>query len=85
MKKGDDMAIETHVKKFGNKVLINPGSVGQSRDEIDAPGFATITFQGKKKRKVTWYRYKYDFDEFLNKMKSKNAPPEIFEREFWHI
>ncbi len=66
-------------------ILINPGSTGQSRDEIDAPGFATIKFQGSKKRIVTWYRFKYDYSEFEGKMKSKDAPPEIFDREFWHI
>lgn len=66
-------------------LLINPGSTGQSRDEIEAPGYAIIKFQGSKKRIVTWYRFKYDFDEFVNKMKSKNAPPEAFDRSFWRI
>jgi predicted phosphodiesterase len=65
-------------------LLINPGSIGQSRDEIEAPGYATVKFQGKK-RIVTWFRYKYDFEAFVNKMKSKNAPEEIFNKEFWHI
>jgi predicted phosphodiesterase len=66
-------------------LIINPGSVGQSRDEIDAPGYATLTLQGKQKRTVTWYRFKYDFDEFTEEMKRKNAPPEIFDRKFWAI
>ena len=66
-------------------LLINPGSVGQSRDEIDAPGYATIRFQGKYKRIVTWYRYTYDFESFVNKMKGKHAPEEIFDRSFWHV
>ena len=66
-------------------LLINPGSAGQSRDEIEAPGYATIKFQGKRKRVVTWHRFKYDFDEFLNKMKSKGAPPEIFNKDFWKV
>ena len=66
-------------------LLINPGSVGQSRDEVDAPGFATLKFQGSRKRIVTWFRFKYDYEEFEEKMKSKNVPPEILDREFWHI
>lgn len=66
-------------------LLINPGSIGQSRDEIEAPGYATIKFQGKNKRIVTWYRYMYDFNEFTTKMRSKNAPQEIFDREFWNL
>lgn len=66
-------------------LLINPGSIGQSRDEIDAPGYAIIKFQGTSKRIITWYRYKYDFEAFVNKMKMKKAPAEIYDREFWNI
>ena len=66
-------------------LLVNPGSVGQSRDEINAPGYATLTFEGKRKRVVTWYRYKYDYDEFASHMKSKSVPQEILDKEFWNI
>lgn len=66
-------------------LLINPGSVGQSRDEIEAPGYATIKFIGKRKRIVTWQRFRYEIDEFIDKMKSKNAPPEIFDKKFWNM
>ncbi len=66
-------------------LLINPGSIGQSRDEIEAPGYATIKFIGKQKRIVTWHRFKYDIEEFFNKMKRKNAPIEIFDKEFWNV
>ena len=66
-------------------LLINPGSVGQSRDEINAPGYAILTYQGSSKRVVKWVRYKYDFEAYVDRMKSKEAPEEIFDRNFWHV
>lgn len=66
-------------------LLINPGSVGQSRDEIDAPGFATLELRGKNKRTVTWYRLIYDFEDFKEQMIKKNVPDEILDRDFWKI
>ena len=66
-------------------LIVNPGSIGQSRDEIQAPGFATITFYGKNKKIITWYRYNYPFQDFLDYLEKANAPKPILEKSFWNI
>jgi predicted phosphodiesterase len=65
-------------------VIINPGSVGQSRDKIKAPGFAVLSIYGEKMRVVTWYRFKYPFEEYEAYLHKKNTPPEIISKNFWN-
>jgi predicted phosphodiesterase len=64
-------------------LIINPGSTSQSRDEIHAPGFAILSFKGKKKRSVTWYRFLYPFDEYNEYLLKRNVPETILSSEFW--
>ena len=66
-------------------LVINPGSIGQSRDEVHAPGFATITFRGKKTKIITWYRYTYPFQDFLDYLEKVNAPKSILGKSFWGL
>jgi predicted phosphodiesterase len=65
-------------------LLVNPGSIAQSRDEIFAPGFATLTLKGQKKI-VSWYRYKYPYEEYEEYLKKHSAPKNVIDREFWKI
>ena len=64
-------------------VLINPGSIGQSRDEIEAPGYAILRQTKNNKREITWYRYHYDYDAYTTFLKKHNAPEKILSKEFW--
>ena len=64
-------------------VLINPGSIGQSRDEVEAPGYSVLTLSKNNNREITWYRYYYDYDEYTSYLRKHNAPEKIISKEFW--
>lgn len=68
-------------------ILVNSGSVGQSRDNVKAPGFAILIIAGnkKKKRTITWYRYKYSFAEYQEALLKIDPPKMILTHKFWHI
>jgi predicted phosphodiesterase len=66
-------------------LIINPGSIAQSRDEISAPGFATLTIKGRNKKEVSWFRYKYPYENYENYLKKNSAPENIINRDFWKI
>ncbi|OLS21351.1 MAG: hypothetical protein HeimC3_35960 [Candidatus Heimdallarchaeota archaeon LC_3] len=75
------------ITEFPHKapLLINPGSIAQSRDEILAPGFATFTRKGKRKKIVSWYRYRYSYEEYEEYLKKNKAPENVIDRNFWKI
>jgi len=64
-------------------VLINPGSIGQSRDEVEAPGYAVLTLSKKNNREITWHRYRYAYEEYAEYMHRHNAPEKIIDQKFW--
>ncbi|MFW9993367.1 MAG: metallophosphoesterase family protein [Candidatus Odinarchaeota archaeon] len=66
-------------------LIVNPGSAGLSRDNIQAPGICTISFTGKKRKKVTWLRFTYDFDEYQDLLIKRGAPRKVLEIDFWRI
>jgi len=64
------------VKKFGDKIIINPGSVGQPRDGDPRASFARIDDEWN----VEIVRVDYNIDEVAEKIKEKNLPSILAER-----
>lgn len=64
----------THVpfiKKFGNKLVLNPGSVGQPRDNDKKASFAILDVS---KRNARICRVGYDIDKVVDGLKLKGLP-----------
>jgi putative phosphoesterase len=59
------------VKKFGDKLVFNPGSVGQPRDGNNRASFAFLDIS---KRDAKIYRVKYDIDEVVTALGDENLP-----------
>lgn len=82
--KGVDVLILGHthipyVKRFGDKLIINPGSVGQPRDGDPRSSFALID----KDWNVKIIRVEYDIDEINKKIKDVGLP-EILGTRLYH-
>ena len=60
-----------YVKNFGNKILVNPGSVGQSRDGDPRASFATFDTTA---RRLELGRLDYDVKETIEHLKKLNFP-----------
>ena len=58
------------VKKISNKIIINPGSVGQSREKR---GFAQWAVLDTKKNKLKFYKVKYNISKTIASI-DKNDP-----------
>ena len=70
----------THVpfiKKFGNKLVFNPGSVGQPRDGDSKASFAFLDVPAKE---VKIYRIKYDIDKVAAAIGDEKLPSSLGER-----
>ena len=60
-----------YVKKLGNKILVNPGSVGEPRDRDPRPSFVTFdTSTGQ----IQLRRFEYDTAETKRVLKELNFP-----------
>ncbi|MEM1725175.1 MAG: metallophosphoesterase family protein [Thermoplasmata archaeon] len=64
------------VKRYGNKMIINPGSVGQPRDGDPRASFAILT----PDMEVRLERVEYDIDSVKNSMKNENLPDFLWKR-----
>jgi putative phosphoesterase len=60
-----------YVKNFGEKILVNPGSVGQSRDGDPRASFATFD---TATRRFELERLEYDVKETIEHLKKLNFP-----------
>ena len=60
-----------YVKSFGDKILVNPGSVGQSRDGDPRASFATFD---TATRRLELGRLEYDVKETIEHLKKLNFP-----------
>jgi len=61
-----------YIKKCGNKILINPGSVGEPRDRDPRASFATLdTSTGQ----IAFGRLEYDTTETVQRLRELNFPP----------
>ncbi len=73
----------THVpfiKKFGERVILNPGSVGQPRDGDPRASYAIMDVE---KGKYEIKRVEYPIDEVYNKIKEENLPMILGERLYY--
>ncbi len=59
------------IRKFDNKLVFNPGSVGQPRDSNNKASFALLDVDNKEAK---IYRVKYDIDEVATALGDKNLP-----------
>ncbi len=64
------------VKNFGEKIIINPGSVGQPRDGDPRASFAKIDDNWN----VEIVRVNYNIDEVAEKIRKENLPSILAER-----
>jgi predicted phosphodiesterase len=64
-----------------DKLIINPGSVGQSRDGNPDASFVIIDFESQD---ITFYTIKYPRDQLYQLMKNK-GDPFIQDSKFWEI
>ena len=70
----------THVpmeKKFSGKVFLNPGSVGQPRDNNSNASFMVFD---TKNRTYSWYRVSYDVDAAAKSIKDVGLPSFLADR-----
>ena len=65
------------VKKFGDKLVFNPGSVGQPRDDNNKASFA---FLDVSNREAKIYRVKYNIDEVVTALEYEKLPSVLGER-----
>ncbi len=75
----------THVpfiKNFGQRYIVNPGSVGQPRDGDPRASYITADVDNLK---FTLRRVKYDIDEVVNRIREENLPPFLGERLYYGI
>lgn len=82
MKHDVDMIIlgHTHVQfsyKFENKRIVNPGSVGQPRDNNNSAAYAIFITQS---RKLIFKRVKYDINKVIKEIEAVGLPIELGKR-----
>ncbi len=65
------------VKWFGEKFLLNPGSVGQPRDGDSRAAYAILNTENTK---ISLERTKYDIDEVCEALEKENLPEFLCER-----
>ena len=65
------------IKKFGNKLVFNPGSVGQPRDGDSRASFAFLDILANE---VKIYRIKYDIDKVVTAIGDEKLPSFLGER-----
>lgn len=65
------------MKKISDKIFLNPGAVGQPRD--DDPGAAFMVFDTSDRR-YRWYRIVYDVDAAARCIREKGLPSFLAER-----
>jgi putative phosphoesterase len=70
----------THVpfiRKFGDKLVFNPGSVGQPRDGDNSASFA---FLDVSNREIVIHRVKYNVDKVVTALENEKLPSFLGER-----
>ncbi len=65
--------------KFRNKLIFNPGSVGQPRDGNPKASCAILSLKGKEKH-VDIIRLEYPIDETVSRLKKANLPKFLGDR-----
>ena len=60
-----------------NRMILNPGSVGQPRDGDQRAGYAIYDSDAAT---FTWHRVAYDIASVQEKMRAANLPVELIER-----
>jgi putative phosphoesterase len=63
-----------HKEVDGNRLLVNPGSVGQPRDEDPRAAYAVLDTEDVS---VEFHRVEYDIDRVINKVESVGLPNKI--------
>lgn len=66
-----------HMEVDGDRVLVNPGSVGQPRDEDPRAAYAVLDLETVS---VDLRRVKYDIDRVINKVEKVGLPKRIGSR-----
>ena len=75
----------THVpfiKNFGQRYIVNPGSVGQPRDGDPRASYIIADVDNLK---FTLRRVKYDIDKVVNRIREENLPIFLGERLYYGI
>ena len=65
------------IKKFGNKLVFNPGSIGQPRDGNNKASFALLD---ASKREAAIYRAKYDINKVVADLETEKLPSSLGKR-----
>ena len=78
----DDVLVcaHTHIpcaKKYGNKLLINVGSVGKPKIGKPNPTYAIIEIEDNGEVKVTFRYLEYEFKRIVKDCTMLNFPPAI--------
>jgi putative phosphoesterase len=66
-----------HHEVYGNGIVLNPGSVGQPRDEDPEAAYAVVDLD---EREVTEHRVEYDIDSVAEAVTEAGLPEKIGER-----
>jgi predicted phosphodiesterase len=61
----------------GTRYILNPGSVGQPRDENPLAAYLILDTEA---RRATWRRVEYDIAETQEEMRRQNLPPRLVDR-----
>jgi diadenosine tetraphosphatase ApaH/serine/threonine PP2A family protein phosphatase len=61
----------------GERYLINPGSVGQPRDNDPRAAFALYEADGRAEASVTFYRAPYDISQAQGRILAANLPERL--------
>ncbi len=77
---GDQLAQWTMPLVAGERYLINPGSVGQPRDNDARAAFAMYESDGGTPSSITFYRVPYDVSQTQAKIISANLPERLATR-----
>ena len=68
------------VKKFDNKIVFNPGSVGQPRDFDPRASYAILDIE---KREAEIIRVEYDIDAVAEAVERENLPFKLGKRLYF--
>ena len=74
---GDGSGMAFQPPNAGERVLLNPGSVGQPRDGDPRASFAVIDTEG---RRCSWHRVAYDVVAVQRAMRAVRLPDRLIER-----
>ncbi len=68
------------VRQVDDNLLINPGGLGQPRDNNPMPSYVLVTIEGGRIIRVEPHRFNYNIDAYKEKILKEKLPPIFAER-----